>query len=594
MYMKILFFGIELYMLVLGVVSGLEDGREDWIDPNDMLNYDPSTNTMLKKDKMVFTKQAGVNGDAETKSVHVNTDTAADASKTLPDCENSLPYPDPGPDCPACPTSPPAACPQCKCDAQDAGDKVAIPLLRKYILSILDHVKHELPSAGTQDYVMHISLSASQVTILEKFTKGGDQKHVHDVHEILSGMIGLVASSQLGAIEKTALWTEDKIGLKLDRLVQFVMLFTLASIILLIELKLQIPWRRRVSQLIVLMFVISIPWTWFELYKQAEIKQHTMATKSIPSECSNEGQDVWSTLKSYFTFQDDKCHEYYEHLMIDPLIKVPPTKAIGVTFVRFFVAPLKDVGSAISEFIRALLIDLPLTLYPVAIALVSGFFFMFLFMWFGYSIRLPFFLTIERSPALVTGGNQQLQQAIEENSRQTLAQLEKLQSHLDATEKQLSERLQSLQQVQQAAIEYNCSSQGSYPSPSLPGSRSGVLVAPITPPASPTKHSNIPKLSNNLHKRCSPFKASKTQLGMSEDHIEGQRSIFAPSSRSSPRKQARLVQSCDNLGADGENVDGSERDLSPNEKREDKENTNAASDFVHVETVGCEDCSDHE
>jgi len=30
----------------------LGEGREDWIDPNDMLNYDPSSNRMLKKDNV--------------------------------------------------------------------------------------------------------------------------------------------------------------------------------------------------------------------------------------------------------------------------------------------------------------------------------------------------------------------------------------------------------------------------------------------------------------------------------------------------------------------------------------------------------------
>jgi len=44
---------------------------------------------------------------------------------------------------------------------------------------------------------------------------------------------------------------------------QFMMLGALASVVLLIEIRLQIPWRRRVSQIIVLMFFISIPWTWF-------------------------------------------------------------------------------------------------------------------------------------------------------------------------------------------------------------------------------------------------------------------------------------------------------------------------------------------
>ena len=93
-------------------------------------------------------------------------------------------------------------------------------------------------------------------------------------------------------------------------------------------------------------------------------------------------------------------------------------QAIAVTFVRFFLAPLKDVGTAFSEFIRALLIDLPLTLYPVAIGTLAIFLFLFLFMWFGYSIRLPFFLSIEPCPRVAVGVSTDNTQSIEDVKKQ--------------------------------------------------------------------------------------------------------------------------------------------------------------------------------
>ncbi|XP_060574957.1 chloride channel CLIC-like protein 1 isoform X2 [Ruditapes philippinarum] len=414
---------ISFFILMTLTFVDAED-RDDWIDPNDMLNFDPSTNTMKKKKvqipdlKTITTTPSSQQGSVPQsnecppcESIHTD--------KECPQCE----------DCNvadrACPE--PILCPPCHCEQQKdcVCEQAALPLLRQYIKSILSHVGEMHPGTGKEEFMFHVSLSPDRFVMLEKFVATGNQKHVHDVHEILSTMIHRVASSELGTMEKTALWLEDKIGLKLDRLIQFFMLGALASVVLLIELKLHIAWRRRVSQLIVLMFVISVPWTWYELYKHAEIKQQSVASRKVPKECQGGESDVWSTLKSYFTFQDDKCHEYYEHLMIDPFVKVPPTKAIAVTFVRFFVAPLKDVGGAMSEFIRALLIDLPVTLYPVAIAMVALFFFMFLFMWFGYSIRLPLFLTIERSPQLSVADSQlhqTVQQAIQENSQQTVAQ----------------------------------------------------------------------------------------------------------------------------------------------------------------------------
>ena len=48
--------------------------------------------------------------------------------------------------------------------------------------------------------------------------------------------------------------------------------------------------------------------------------------KDVPSECRNGSMNYWLTFKSYFLLQDDKCHAYYEHVLIDPMVKVPPTK----------------------------------------------------------------------------------------------------------------------------------------------------------------------------------------------------------------------------------------------------------------------------
>lgn len=76
-----------------------------------------------------------------------------------------------------------------------------------------------------------------------------------------------------------------------------------------------------------------------------------------------------------------------------------------------------------SSFIRELLIDLPLTLYPVAMAMVTIFLFLILFMTFGYSLRLPFFLSIEPSPYHAVTGGSPNQQAIEDNTKRLMEQV---------------------------------------------------------------------------------------------------------------------------------------------------------------------------
>jgi hypothetical protein len=77
-------------------------------------------------------------------------------------------------------------------------------------------------------------------------------------------------------------------------------------------------------------------------------------------------------------------------------------------------SPLKDIGTAFSEFIRALLIDLPLALYPVAIGTLVIFLFIFLLLWFRCSIRIPILLSIEPCPIVAVSMSTDNTQAIED------------------------------------------------------------------------------------------------------------------------------------------------------------------------------------
>lgn len=74
------------------------------------------------------------------------------------------------------------------------------------------------------------------------------------------------------------------------------------------------------------------------------------------------------------SLQDDPCKKYYELIFVNPLLLVPPTKAISVTIVTFITEPLKHVGEGISDFIRALLKDLPVSwqiiVFPTLVLLI--------------------------------------------------------------------------------------------------------------------------------------------------------------------------------------------------------------------------------
>ena len=77
-----------------------------------------------------------------------------------------------------------------------------------------------MPHGQSEDYNMYITLSHDHVQMLKNFVLTGDQRHIHDVNEILTGMVNRVISSRMGKIEKLIEWVESKIGVSLHRLLQ--------------------------------------------------------------------------------------------------------------------------------------------------------------------------------------------------------------------------------------------------------------------------------------------------------------------------------------------------------------------------------------
>ena len=88
----------------------------------------------------------------------------------------------------------------------------------------------------------------------------------------------------------------------------------------------------------------------------------------------------------------DKCKEYYEALMIDPLLEVTPTMALAETFTAFIVQPLEHLGRHIGKFFNALLQETSWLSSPVILTFVFIAILLCLVMIFNYRFRLPFFL----------------------------------------------------------------------------------------------------------------------------------------------------------------------------------------------------------
>ncbi|XP_051977205.1 chloride channel CLIC-like protein 1 isoform X2 [Xyrauchen texanus] len=142
------------------------------------------------------------------------------------------------------------------------------------------------------------------------------------------------------------------------------------------------PWFFQFKKWFTVCFFISIIWNWFYLYMLAfsEHQKNVVQMESFNEKCSGMKQMDWKDslsewYRSTWTLQDDPCKKYYEVLVVDPILLVPPTKAITVTITSFVTDPLKQIGQGINEFIRASLKDLPITLqipvlFIIALAIV--------------------------------------------------------------------------------------------------------------------------------------------------------------------------------------------------------------------------------
>ena len=69
-------------------------------------------------------------------------------------------------------------------------------------------------------------------------------------------------------------------------------------------------------------------------------------------------------------------------------------------------------------------------------------------MWFGYSIRLPFFLTIERSSKLLVADSE-ANEVLTDSNQQIMKRIKVLQNSLESYEADMADKLYHLEQAQQ-------------------------------------------------------------------------------------------------------------------------------------------------
>ncbi|KAI1236620.1 hypothetical protein IHE44_0014873 [Lamprotornis superbus] len=161
---------------------------------------------------------------------------------------------------------------------------------------------------------------------------------------------------------------EDAFGIDLYNL--FLLLLCLVCIVTVIttELWTRVLWLVQLRRFLLVNFFISFGWNWVYLFKMAFAQHQAEIAKmgqfdDVCAEKLDWQGSLFEWLRSAWTFRDDPCQKYYETLLVNPVLLVPPTKALAITFTHFVTEPLKHVGQGIGEFIKAFMKEMPVFCY---------------------------------------------------------------------------------------------------------------------------------------------------------------------------------------------------------------------------------------
>uniref|UniRef100_A0A4W5R566 Chloride channel CLIC-like protein 1 n=1 Tax=Hucho hucho TaxID=62062 RepID=A0A4W5R566_9TELE len=344
---------------LLLVAQGQMD-EDEWLDPHDMLNYDASSKTMRKPAQPaemnnypnVPTKRREYSQDLDQMEVWECNKKVEGLQREIEEYKKKI--------------------------TQVAQQPSSNPVFKRFLTKLLKEIeKVGLPTDLKNDihYDAKVRLSRQAVTEIRKLLEEMDTWRTGALDNALSQILVDLKPHDYEAWR----WHfEDTFGVEIDTVMKVSVCVLVIVVIICSELWSTVSWFVQFKRIFAICFFISLVWNWFYLYKIAfaEHQNKMVKMEGVDAKCTGRKKiDWWDNLKDWYrgamTLQDDPCKMYYEVLMVNPILLVPPTKAITMTITTFFTEPLKHIGQGISEFLRALLKDLPVTLQiPVLLTIV--------------------------------------------------------------------------------------------------------------------------------------------------------------------------------------------------------------------------------
>ncbi|KAL1772356.1 hypothetical protein HispidOSU_015994 [Sigmodon hispidus] len=339
---------VLLYGCLLLITGHAHD--DDWIDPTDMLNYDAASGTM-RKSQVKY-------GTCEKKEVSPDLSNAEELSDCLHRLDSLTHKVD-----------------DCEKKKMKDYESQSNPVFRRYLNKILIEAgKLGLPDENKVDmrYDAEILLTRQTLLEIQKFLDGQEWKP-GALDDALSDILINFKHHDSEAWK----WRfEDSFGV--DPYNVFMVLLCLLCIVMLVatELWTYVRWYTQLRRVFIISFLFSLGWNWIYLYKVAFAQHQANVAKMEPlnNVCAEKMDwtgSLWEWFRSSWTYKDDPCQKYYELLLVNPIWLVPPTKALAVTFTNFVTEPLKHIGKATGEFIKALMKEIPVLLQIPVLVIIA-------------------------------------------------------------------------------------------------------------------------------------------------------------------------------------------------------------------------------
>lgn len=170
-----------------------------------------------------------------------------------------------------------------------------------------------------------INLSTEQLETFKKFLK--DEANIHDVNTILLSSITNRTMSESFMDKSRVFFLSFLNG---ETLFFVIYLTVLAILIIVFEIRTTLTAWQQLFFLLILLFVISIPWEWYRLYKKEFAKKQGIMVETLQKHCKTdhelgpvESLSLW--WKSSFSTEDSSCAKYQEALLVDAVWEVAPS-----------------------------------------------------------------------------------------------------------------------------------------------------------------------------------------------------------------------------------------------------------------------------